>query len=128
MAMHDSRDAASIVTLRNLGPRSARLLAEAGVTSIGELKQIGVVRAYARVKSVQEKGVSLNLLWALVAGLQDRHWQSLTVQEKSLLLTELRRVGVFTKRSPHLKHAVEFATEDQGESRQIKKEHRGKKA
>ena len=64
---------ASVAQLRNLGPASARMLAEAGVTTLAELQQLGAVRAYRRVSQLQHAKASLNLLWALAAGLEDRH-------------------------------------------------------
>jgi DNA transformation protein len=80
-------------SLRNLGPKSARLLAEAGIFELDELREIGAVRAYVRVRSLFPKKVSRNLLWALAAGLQDRDWRALTAAEKASLLAEVRRLG-----------------------------------
>ncbi|MCX7345721.1 MAG: TfoX/Sxy family protein [Alphaproteobacteria bacterium] len=79
--------------LRNLGPASARMLAEAGVTTLADLQQLGAIRAYRRVRQLQRGKVSLNLLWALAAGLQDRDWRSLSREEKDSLRRELRAMG-----------------------------------
>ena len=84
---------ASVAQLRNLGPASARMLAEAGVTTVAELQQLGAVRAYRRVSQLQRGKASLNLLWALAAGLQDRDWRSLSRDEKDSLRRALRRMG-----------------------------------
>ena len=84
---------ASVAQLRNLGPASARMLAEAGVTTLAELQQLGAVRAYRRVSQLQHGKASLNLLWALAAGLQDRDWRSLSRDEKDSLRRELRAMG-----------------------------------
>ena len=69
------------------------MLAEAGVTTLAELQQLGAVRAYRRVNQLQREKPSLNLLWALAAGLQDRDWRSLTKDEKDTLRRELRAAG-----------------------------------
>jgi DNA transformation protein and related proteins len=69
------------------------MLAEAGVNTLAELQQLGAVRAYRRVSQLQRGKASLNLLWALAAGLQDRDWRSLTKDEKDTLRRDLRATG-----------------------------------
>jgi DNA transformation protein and related proteins len=76
--------------VRNLGPKSALMLAEAGIRSLDELKMLGAVKAYAWVKARRSKFASLNLLWALAAGLEDRDWRELTTEEKEGLVAELK--------------------------------------
>lgn len=82
-------DLLPVAGLRNLGPKSARLLAEAGVRTIAELRLLGAAKAYRRVKG----RASLNLLWAMAAGLEDRDWRTITEPEKASLLAEVRRLG-----------------------------------
>jgi DNA transformation protein and related proteins len=84
------RDNLPVASLRNLGPKSAMMLAEAGVRSIGELRVLGAARAYLRVKSFRPKSASLNLLWGIAAGLEDRDWRELTAADKQSLLVEVR--------------------------------------
>jgi TfoX/Sxy family transcriptional regulator of competence genes len=69
------------------------LLAEAGIESLDELHHLGAVKAYLRAKVLRPKRVSLNLLWALAAGLEDRDWRTLSLDEKASLLHEVRRLG-----------------------------------
>jgi DNA transformation protein len=80
-----------VARLRNLGPKSARILAEAGIRTIAELRLIGPAKAYARARTVARKSVSLNLLWAIAAGLEDRDWRELTQEEKDSLFAQIRR-------------------------------------
>jgi DNA transformation protein and related proteins len=68
------------------------MLAEAGIRTLDELREIGAVRAYLRAKALRPKSVSLNLLWALAAGLEDRNWRELSANEKSALLAEVKRL------------------------------------
>lgn len=77
-----------IENLRNVGAASASWLREAGVGTIGELRRVGPVAAYLRVQRV-ERRAGLNLLWALVAGLDDRDWRELSEEEKRRLLAEV---------------------------------------
>lgn len=83
-------DRLPVAALRNLGPKSARLLAEAGIRTIAELRLIGPAKAYVRARTLARKSVSLNLLWAIAAGLGDRDWRELTQKEKDSLLAQVR--------------------------------------
>jgi DNA transformation protein len=85
-----SRPRSASVILRNLGPKSAKALAAAGISTREELERLGAVAAYARVKAHDPQFASLNLLWALAAGLEGRDWRSLTRPEKDALLAALK--------------------------------------
>lgn len=76
-----------IGNLLNLGPTSASWLREAGIRTKADLKRLGPVAAYRLVKQRQPKA-SLNLLWAMAAGLAERDWRDLTDNEKERLRTE----------------------------------------
>ncbi len=52
---------ASIDDLPGLGPKSRDMLARAGITTVEELRNLGAVVAYLRVKRANGK-VSVNLL------------------------------------------------------------------
>jgi DNA transformation protein len=61
-------------------------LASAGITTVAQLRKLGSVAAYARVRRVSGS-VSLNLLWALEGALTDLPWQEVArVHRTSLLL------------------------------------------
>jgi DNA transformation protein and related proteins len=63
--------------LRNLGPVSARLMVEAGITSPQQLRAMGAVEAFRRVLFHRGGAVSTNLLWALHGALIDVRWDRL---------------------------------------------------
>lgn len=86
------RDSGPVSGLRNLGPASALMLAEVGIRTVGELRAIGAVKAYVRVKAVRSRGASVNLLWSMAAGLDGRGWQEVSAAEKESLLAEVRRL------------------------------------
>ena len=46
--------------LANLGPRSAAMLNEIGIATVEELRAIGVVKAYARIKFLHPRSASKN--------------------------------------------------------------------
>jgi len=70
-----------IENLRNLGPASASWLREIGIITIDSLRRVGPTLAFQRVRQ-QQPQASLNLLWALAAGLADKDWRDLTTEEK----------------------------------------------
>lgn len=77
-------DEDAIATLKNLGPKSADWLRESGIATVGDLRRLGPVVAYLLVKG-RRPGASLNLLWALAAGLDGRDWRELSESAKSRL-------------------------------------------
>ncbi|MEQ1590202.1 MAG: TfoX/Sxy family protein [Gallionella sp.] len=78
----------NIADLPNFGAKSQQMLAQAGIHSIEQLRELGAVRAYLEVK---QSGVnaSLNLLWAMEGALTNRHWQDVAKQDRLRLLLEL---------------------------------------
>jgi DNA transformation protein len=77
-----------IDNLPNLGLASAGWLREAGIATIAELERLGPVLAYQLVKQRQPKA-TLNLLWALAAGLKNRDWRELSDDDKARLQREI---------------------------------------
>ncbi len=77
-----------IERLRNLGPKSARLLKEIGVETESDLRNLGVVPAYRRAKQLEPRTVSLNLLWAMQGGLMDMDWREIPPEIKNQLRNE----------------------------------------
>ena len=76
-----------IESLRNLGPKSGQWLRKAGITTIAELERLGPVVAFRLVKQHQPKA-SLNLLWAMAAGLKGKDWRELSEAMKKRLRKE----------------------------------------
>jgi len=75
--------------LRNLGPVSAKWLADVGINNYTDLQKVGSVTAYAMVRRQQSKA-SLNLLWALEAALRDIDWRELSTEDKNELRAQLK--------------------------------------
>ena len=74
-----------IASLAGLGPKSAAVLAKAGIGSVEQLRQLGAVRAFVMVKRAGLRP-SLNLLWALEGGLSGQHWQEVAREHRTSLL------------------------------------------
>jgi predicted flap endonuclease-1-like 5' DNA nuclease len=79
---------AALAGLRNLGPASARMLAEAGIGSVAALRRLGATTAWQRVRASHPRA-SFNLLWALEGALTDRGWQEVARTERTRLLLSL---------------------------------------
>ena len=88
-ARKESGLSAPIQNLRNLGPIAAGWLRDAGIRTIPDLARLGPAAAYRLVKC-QQPEATLNLLWALAAGLAGQDWQALSEEQKSALLAEIR--------------------------------------
>jgi len=72
----------------NLGPKSAAMLAAAGITSFQHLAQLGAVAAYVKAKRSGAK-VSLNLLWAIEGALTGVPWQTVAREQRTSMLLAL---------------------------------------
>ena len=77
-----------IAELPGLGPRSETMLAGAGITSVAQLRRLGSVRAYLKVKATGANA-SLNLLWALEGALTGLPWQVVAREHRLSLLLAL---------------------------------------
>lgn len=81
-------DSISISSLKSLGPKSQQMLARAGITTVAQLRELGAVTAYAMAREAN-KGVSLNLLWALESALTGQAWQEVARRHRTSLLLAL---------------------------------------
>ncbi len=73
------------IKLRNIGPKSAAWLRQVGLRTEEDLRAIGALEAFMRVKRAGFKP-SLNLLYALEGALTDCHWQDVPSERRSELL------------------------------------------
>lgn len=83
----------SMEYLRNVGPKSATLLRAVGIDALEKLREIGAAAAYRRVKFVEPRAVSLNMLWALQGALTDRDWRDIPPGEKDRLRADAESEG-----------------------------------
>lgn len=75
-------------TVPNLGPKSQAMLAGAGITSLAQLRRLGAVAAYVKVKR-SGANASLNLLWALEGAISGMPWQQVAREHRTSLLLAL---------------------------------------
>lgn len=79
---------ATTVKIRNVGPKSAAWLRQVGIKTDDEVKAIGSLETFMKVKRAGFKP-SLNLLYALEGAVLDCHWTALTTERKSELVLEV---------------------------------------
>ena len=77
----------SAAKLRNIGPKSMAWLRQTGVRSLEDLKAVGALAAYVRVKRAGFRP-SLNLLYALEGAILDCHWQDIPEERRSELVLQ----------------------------------------
>jgi DNA transformation protein len=77
-----------IDNLPNVGSTSASWLREVGIRTISDLERIGPVAAYKLTKQKHPEA-TLNLLWALEAGLLGKDWREISDADKKRLRFEL---------------------------------------
>jgi DNA transformation protein len=74
--------------LRNLGPKSVQMLAQAGIKTVERLKTLGAVEAYLLVLRSGARPTH-NFLWALEGALRDIPWQRVSQFHRRTLLDQL---------------------------------------
>ena len=83
-----SRDLAA---LRNLGPATARRLAELAIADEAALRRVGAVAAYRRLKFAYPRETTLVALYALHGALTETDWRALPSEVKQRLREEAAR-------------------------------------
>lgn len=74
--------------IRNIGPKSAAWLRQVGVRTEADIRELGSLEVFMKVKKAGFKP-SLNLLYALEGAVQDCHWTALGDERKSELVAEV---------------------------------------
>lgn len=83
-------EAATLSDLPNLGPKSQAMLAAVQVKTVTQLRTLGAVAAFAKVKR-HDARASLNLLWALEGALTGLPWQTVAREHRTSLLLALEQ-------------------------------------
>jgi len=75
--------------LKGLGPKSEQCLNEIGIYTEQQLKELGAIKAFIKLKRECSVKHGLNFLYAMVGALENEHWANIAKNEKSRLLMEL---------------------------------------
>ncbi len=76
-----------LLQLKNLGMASVNILHAVGINTYADLKRIGAVEAYLRIKA-RDINVSKVMLYALQGALMNVHWNDLSPELKLQLVNE----------------------------------------
>ena len=76
-----------LLQLKNLGMASVNILHAVGINTYADLKKIGAVEAYLRIKA-RDINVSKVMLYALQGALMNVHWNDLSPELKIQLVNE----------------------------------------
>lgn len=76
-----------LLQLKNLGAASVNILRAVGVNSYEDLRQLGAVEVYRRIK---KRGINVSrvMLYAMEGALLDVHWNQLDPEMKARLVRE----------------------------------------
>jgi len=75
--------------LKGLGPTSEKQLNEVGIYTEADLRDLGAVRAFIKLREKSSNTPSLNFLYAMVGALENKNWIDISRTEKGRLLFEL---------------------------------------
>ena len=82
-----------LAQLRNLGPATARRLADLGICDEAELRRVGPLAAYHRLKFAHPRETTLVALYALHGALTDTPWTALPPEVKRDLRQAAAKTG-----------------------------------
>jgi DNA transformation protein and related proteins len=91
---------APISSLPGIGTVTQGRLEEVGIRTVSDLKAIGSVEAYRRLKFMLPRQVNLNALYALEAALRGCHWLDLPQDVRAALQQESRAIDEAFRRGP----------------------------
>lgn len=93
--------AAALPKLRNIGPKSAAQLRQVGVRTLDDLRALGSLAAFVKLKRAGFKP-GLNLLYSMEGALLDCHWQHLPEARRSeLVIAADAAAAALPKAQPH---------------------------
>jgi len=80
--------------LPGIGPVTRSWLEDAGIATAEELRALGAVEAWRRLKFMMPNRVNLNALYALEAALRGSHWLDLPAEVKQSLQQEAKQFAL----------------------------------
>jgi len=89
-----------VSSIRNLGPASDASYKRAGITSAGQLREIGADAAYAKLLAAGTRPHFIGY-FALVMGLQGRPWNDCQGDEKKALRKRFDKIKARAQKKGH---------------------------
>ena len=72
-----------LIDSKNFGPVSSKALADAGITTLAQLKKMGWEKAAIKLVEIHPRFINLNMFRALIGACHDCDWKK--IPEKDLL-------------------------------------------
>jgi DNA transformation protein len=85
-----------LLQLKNLGMASVNILHAIGINTYEDLKAVGSIDAYCRIKA---RGINVSkvMLYALEGALLNRHWNELDIKLKEQLVNDAEQAAQATE-------------------------------
>lgn len=78
--------------LPGLGPKTEQQLEAVGISTPNELRKVGPTQAFLRIRERLTSKPSLNLLYALIGAVENRHWLDIAQNERESILMSLEGI------------------------------------
>ena len=75
--------------LKGLGPASEKMLQSVAIYTPADLEKVGAIWAFIKLKNNSATRPSMNMLYAMVGALKNKHWIDIAQIEKGRLIMEL---------------------------------------
>jgi len=75
--------------LQGLGPRSEEHLCSVGICTPDELRELGAVEAFIKMRNSGKVKPSVNFLYAMIGALEGRNWLDIAQNERASILMAL---------------------------------------
>ncbi len=82
--------------ISGIGPASLRLLVNAGIVTVAQMRTQDPFELYARLKAADGR-TSINLLYALIGAVESRDWKAVAREDKTRVLMRLDDLGLAPK-------------------------------
>lgn len=99
--------ATPIGPLQGLGPVTRGWLEDAGIGTVDDLRNLGSVEVFRRLKFMMPKKVSLNALYGLEAAIRGCHWLDLPPEVKESLREQAKAIDAALRKSMAARRAIE---------------------
>lgn len=74
--------------VRNIGPTTQAWLHEIGIFSVEDIRQVGVIETFRRLKATFPRQVTANALYGLEAAVLDIDWRAIPAERRAELCKE----------------------------------------
>ena len=85
--------ASELTKLPNVGPKTSLWLNEVGIHTLDDIRNLGVIEVYRRLRDRYPDKVTLNALWGLEGAVTNTPWNRIPDEVKQDLLNQLNAVG-----------------------------------